>query len=296
LKILFCTLGRICYYSVRVRSGFVTFVGRPNVGKSTLVNAICGVKISIVSNKPQTTRTRIRGIHHSPDSQVVFVDTPGLHKPVTLLGEKVNATSLESAKDVDVVCLLVDATKPFGRGDQWVADHIDIANAFVIVNKTDKATREQVIAQLHAVSSLGAAEYFTVSARTGEGVQELLAALKALMPEGPAYYPEDMVTDTEDAQWIAELVREQLLAVLKDELPYSVATKVTEWEWPRVRCEIYVERESQKGMVIGKGGELLKQVGIAVRAQMPEGAFIELHVVVDKDWQQQADRLERFGY
>ena len=279
-----------------MRSGFVTFVGRPNVGKSTLVNAMCGVKISIVSNKPQTTRTRIRGIHHAPDSQVVFVDTPGLHKPVTLLGEKVNATALESAKDVDVVCLLVDATKPFGRGDQWVADHIDISKAFVVVNKTDKATREQVIAQLQAVSSLGAAEYFPVSARTGEGVQELLAALKELMPEGPAYYPEDRVTDTEDAQWIAELVREQLLAVLKDELPYSVATKVTEWEWPRVRCEIYVERESQKGMVIGKGGELLKQVGIAVRAQMPEGAFIELHVVVDKDWQQQADRLERFGY
>ncbi|MBJ7490966.1 MAG: GTPase Era, partial [Ilumatobacteraceae bacterium] len=153
-----------------MRSGFVTFVGRPNVGKSTLVNAMCGVKISIVSNKPQTTRTRIRGIHHAPDSQVVFVDTPGIHKPVTLLGEKVNATALESAKDVDVVCLLVDATKPFGRGDQWVADHIDIAKAFVIVNKTDKATREQVIAQLHAVSSLGAAEYFPVSARTGEGV------------------------------------------------------------------------------------------------------------------------------
>ena len=279
-----------------MRSGFVTFVGRPNVGKSTLVNAMCGVKISIVSNKPQTTRTRIRGIYHGPDSQLVFVDTPGIHKPVTLLGEKVNATALESAKDVDVVCLLVDATKPFGRGDQWVADHIDIAKAFVIVNKTDKATREQVIAQLHAVSSLGAAEYFPVSARTGEGVPELLAALKALMPEGPAYYPEDMVTDTEDSQWIAELVREQLLAVLKDELPYSVATVVTEWEWPRVRCEIYVERESQKGMVIGKGGELLKQVGIAVRAQMPEGAFIELHVVVDKDWQQHADRLERFGY
>lgn len=287
---------KICYYSVRVRSGFVTFVGRPNVGKSTLVNAICGVKISIVSNKPQTTRTRIRGIHHGTDSQIVFVDTPGLHKPVTLLGEKVNATALESARDVEVVCLLVDATKPFGRGDQWVADHIDIAKAFVVVNKTDKATREQVLAQLHAASSLGATEYFPVSARTGEGVPQLLAALSALMPEGPEYYPKDMVTDTEDAQWIAELVREQLLAVLKDELPYSVATKVTEWEWPRVRCEIYVERESQKGMVIGKGGELLKQVGIAVRSQMPEGAFIELHVVVDKDWQQHADRLERFGY
>jgi GTP-binding protein Era len=285
-----------CHYSDNVRSGFVTFVGRPNVGKSTLLNAICGVKISIVSNKPQTTRTRIRGVYHGVDTQVVFVDTPGLHKPVTALGERVNATALESVNDVDVVCLLVDACKPFGRGDQWVADHLDIRKAFVVVNKTDKATREQLFGQLQAVSVLGAAEYFPVSARTGDGVPQLLAALSDLMPEGPEYYPAGMVTDTEDTQWVAELVREQLLAVLKDELPYSVATKVTEWEWPRVRCEIYVERESQKGMVIGKGGELLKSVGIAVRAQMPEGAFIELHVVVDKDWQQRPERLERFGY
>ena len=293
---LFCTLQCKSHYIVLVRSGFVTFVGRPNVGKSTLVNAICGVKISIVSNKPQTTRTRIRGVYHGGETQIVFVDTPGLHKPVTPLGERVNATALDSVKDVDIVCLIIDACKPFGKGDQWVADRIDIKNAFVIVNKSDKATREQLMSQLQAVSALEAAEYFPVSARTGEGVPELLAALAARMPEGPEYYPADMVTDTDDSQWVAELVREQLLAVLKDELPYSVATKVTEWEWPRVRCEIYVERESQKGMVIGKGGELLKQVGTQVRAQMPEGAFIELHVVVDKDWQQNLDRLERLGY
>ena len=286
----------ICHYPVTVRSGFVTFVGRPNVGRSTLVNSICGSKVSIVSNKPQTTRTRVRGVHHTADGQIVFVDTPGIHKPITALGERVNATALDSVNDVDVVCLLIDACKPFGRGDQWVADHIDIRNAFVVVNKTDKASREQLFAQLQAVSVLEAAEYFPVSAVTGEGVPELLAALMQKMPEGPAYYPEDMVSDTDEAQWVAELVREQLLAVLKDELPYSVATRVTEWEWPRVRCEILVERESQKGMVIGKGGELLKKVGQNVRHQMAPGAFIELHVVVDKDWQQKPDRLERLGY
>ncbi len=279
-----------------MRSGFVTFVGRPNVGKSTLLNAICGSKVSIVSNKPQTTRTRIRGVYHGDGVQVVFVDTPGIHKPITALGERVNATALDSVSDVEVVCLLIDATKPFGRGDQWVADHIDVRNAFVVVNKTDKASREQLFAQLQAVSQLNAAEYFPVSARTGEGVPELLAALSAKMPEGPLYYPEEMVSDTEETQWVAELVREQLLAVLKDELPYSIATRVTEWEWPKVRCEILVERESQKGMVIGKGGELLKKVGQAVRAQMKPGAYLELHVSVDKDWQQKPDRLERLGY
>lgn len=279
-----------------MRSGFVAFVGRPNVGKSTLVNAICGAKVSIVSDKPQTTRTRVRGVYHGDDVQIVFVDTPGIHKPVTALGERVNATALDSVTDVDVVCLLIDACKPFGRGDQWVADRLDIERAFVVVNKTDKATKEQVLAQLQAVSSLGAAEYFPVSAATGEGVDALLKALIDAMPEGPAYYPEGMVTDHEEAQWVAELVREQLLAVLKDELPYSVATRVTEWEWPRIRCEILVERESQKGMVIGKGGELLKKVGQKVRAQLPEGAYIELHVAVDKDWQQKPDRLERLGY
>jgi GTP-binding protein Era len=290
------SLGSICHYSVSVRSGFVTFVGRPNVGKSTLLNAICGSKVSIVSNKPQTTRTRIRGVHHADNGQIVFVDTPGIHKPVTALGERVNATALDSVNDVDVVCLLIDACKPFGRGDQWVADHIDIQNAFVIVNKSDKATREQLLSQLQAVSVLGAAEYFPVSAVTGDGVPQLLNALMEKMPEGPAYYPVDMVSDTDEMQWVAELVREQLLAVLKDELPYSVATRITEWEWPRVRCEILVERESQKGMVIGKGGELLKKVGQNVRRQMKPGAFIELHVVVDKDWQQKPDRLERLGY
>lgn len=279
-----------------MRSGFVTFVGRPNVGKSTLVNAICGKKVSIVSNKPQTTRTRVRGVYHGDDVQIVFVDTPGIHKPVTALGERVNATALDSINDVEVVCLIIDATKPFGRGDQWVANNVDMANAFVIINKIDRAKPEIVLEQLKAVSGLGAREYFPVSATTGEGLDVLLSALLQEMPEGPAYYPEEMVSDTDEHTWVAELVREQLLAALKDELPYSVATKVTEWEWPKIRCEILVERESQKGMVIGKGGDLLKKVGIEVRKQLPKGAYLELHVTVDKDWQQRPDRLERLGY
>ena len=279
-----------------MRSGFVTFVGRPNVGKSTLVNAICGSKVSIVSNKPQTTRTRIRGVYYGDEVQIVFVDTPGIHKPVTALGERVNATALDSINDVEVVCLIIDATKPFGRGDQWVANNVDMAGAFVIINKIDRAKPEVVLEQLKAVAELGAREYFPVSATTGEGLEVLLGALLELMPEGPAYYPEEMVSDTDEHTWVAELVREQLLAALKDELPYSVATKVTEWEWPKIRCEILVERESQKGMVIGKGGDLLKKVGIEVRKQLPKGAYLELHVTVDKDWQQRPDRLERLGY
>ena len=279
-----------------MRSGFVALVGRPNVGKSSIVNAICGAKVSIVSNKPQTTRNRIRGVYHGEDTQIVFVDTPGIHKPVTLLGERVNAVALDSMSDVEVVCLVIDATKPFGRGDQWVASNIEMSTAFVIVNKIDRASPETVLEQLRAVSALGAAEYFPVSAESGEGLDVLLTALLDRMPEGPQYYPPELVSDTDEHKWVAELVREQLLAVLKDELPYSVATEVTEWEWPRVKCEIYVERDSQKGMVIGKGGELLKRVGSEVRRQMPPGAHLELHVTVDKDWQQRADRLERLGY
>lgn len=279
-----------------MRSGFVTLVGRPNVGKSTLVNAILGHKISIVSDKPQTTRTRVRGVFNRPDAQLVFVDTPGLHKPVTALGERVNATALDSVSDVDAVCLVLDATQPFGSGDRWVADRIDVRASIVLVNKVDMATRSQVMAQLAAASALGAAEYFPVSARTGEGLEPLVEHLVAMMPEGPMYYPDGVVSDVPEETWVAELVREQLLAVTRDELPYSIATRVTEWEWPRVRVEIVVERESQKGMVIGKKGAVLKEVGVRARAQMPEGAYLELHVKVDKDWQRRADRVARLGY
>lgn len=279
-----------------MRSGFVTLVGRPNVGKSTLVNAMCGEKVSIVSDKPQTTRHRVMGVRTTDECQVVFVDTPGLHKPVTALGERVNSTALESLQDVDMACLVIDATKPFGSGDQWVASHIKMASAIVILNKIDAVKPQEVIAQLVACSKLGASEYFPVSARTGKGIPELLAFLTERLPEGPQYFPTETVRDQPDEQWVAELVREQLLAVTHDELPYSIATRVSEWEWPRIRVEIIVERESQKGMVIGKGGLVLKEAGRLARAQLPEGVFLELFVKVDKDWQRRPDRVQRLGY
>ncbi|MFM8266870.1 MAG: GTPase Era [Ilumatobacteraceae bacterium] len=279
-----------------MRSGLIALVGRPNVGKSSLVNAMCRHKVSIVSDKPQTTRHRIMGVRTTPAAQLVFVDTPGLHKAVTALGERVNATALESLVDVDIPCLVIDATKPFGSGDRWVARHLDLPRSIVIVNKIDAVGPERVAAQLAAAGELGAAEYFPVSARTGAGIDTLVEHLAARLPEGPLYFPADVHSDQPEEQWVAELVREQLLAVTHDELPYSIATRVTEWEWPRIRVEILVERESQKGMVIGKGGAVLKEVGTRVRAQLPEGAFVELFVKVDKDWQRRPDRVERLGY
>jgi GTPase len=280
-----------------VRSGFVTLVGRPNVGKSSLVNTICGEKVSIVSDKPQTTRHRVRGVLTRPDGQLVFVDTPGLHKPVTALGRKVNATAIESVGDtdasVDVVCLVLDATAPFGTGDRWVAGHLDLPRAIVVVNKIDRASRDQVMAQLAAAGELGAESYFPVSARSGEGIDTLVDHLVNRLPEGPALFPDDIVRDLPEEQWVAELVREQLLTVTRDELPYSIATRVSEWEGNRITVEIIVERGSQKGMVIGRRGAVLKQVGERARRQLPEGTYLDLRVKVDKDWQRRPDRVDR---
>jgi GTP-binding protein Era len=280
-----------------MKSGFVTLVGRPNVGKSSLVNAICGAKVSIVSDKPQTTRHRVRGILNRPDAQLVFVDTPGLHKPVTALGRKVNETAIDSVGEseagVDVVCLVLDATAPFGKGDRWVAGHLDLPTTVVVVNKVDRASREQVLAQLTAAAELDAESYFPVSARTGAGLDAFIDHLVARAPDGPAFFPTDVVRDVPEEQWVAELVREQLLAVTRDELPYSIATRVSEWEGDRITVEIIVERESQKGMVIGKGGAVLKQVGERVRRQLPEGTSVFLRVKVDKDWQRRPDRVNR---
>ena len=277
------------------RSGFASLVGRPNVGKSTVLNAILGQKVSIVSDKPQTTRHQVRGVLHRADAQLVFVDTPGLHKPVSALGERLNRTASEAFDGVDVVCLVLDATQPLGRGDRFVAARCP-SDLVVVVNKIDRASRAQVASQLAAAAELNAEAYFPVSGRTGEGLPELVEHLVARLPEGPPLYPADVVADMPEAQWVAELVREQLLRATREELPYSIATRVTEWEWPRIRVEILVERESQKGMVIGKGGAVLKQAGTQARRQLPEGAHLELFVKVDKDWQRRPDRVERLGY
>ena len=278
-----------------MKSGFVTFVGRPNVGKSTLINRILGTKVSIVSDKPQTTRTQVRGVLNRPDAQLVFVDTPGIHKPRTTLGERLNASAVDAIGGVDVVCLVLDATAPVGRGDEFVARRVP-NDAIVVLNKVDIASRDDVLAQLARAGEFELAEYFPVSARTGDGVDALVERLVELLPEGPRYYPDDMVTDVPEAFWVAELVREQLLAVTREELPHSIATRVTEWDWPRIRCEILVERESQKGIAIGKGGAVLKHVGTEVRKQLPPGAFLELQVKVDPDWQRRPRALDRLGY
>jgi GTP-binding protein Era len=274
------------------RSGFVAVVGRPNAGKSTLINRMVGQKVSIVSAKPQTTRHRVLGVLNRGDAQAVLVDTPGLHKPITALGERLNATAHESLSDVDVVLVVIDATRPVGKGDRWVLERTP-RDAIVVLNKVDAAKPDLIARQLAALADEDRAAYFPVSARTGAGVDELVADVLGRLPEGPAYFPPGDVTDMPEPAFVAELVREQLLGVLREELPYSVATRIAVWDWPHVKVEILVERDSQKGMVIGKGGSVLKQVGTKVREQLAEGAYLELQVKVLKDWQHRPELVDR---
>jgi GTP-binding protein Era len=326
----------------------VAVVGRPNVGKSTLVNAMVGTKVAITSSRPNTTRHRILGVLHDPaaDAQVVFVDTPGIHRPRSTLGSRLNETATDALNDVDVIMVIVDGTAAIGPGDKTVLersvrqvqrvtaaaarsagagqidpepddpagaddDNDDVAvdvppGLIVVVNKADKANNAQVMERLlqakAAVDTLTApdeladVEYFPVSARTGKGVDGLTAYLIARLPEGPPFFPDDVITDTPEALWVAELVREQLLAKTRDELPHAITCRVTEWEWPHIRVEIIVERDSQKAIVIGKGGEVLKAVGIAVREELPEGTYLDLHVKVERHWQNRDDMLNRLGY
>jgi GTPase len=308
-----------------VRSGFVAVVGRPNVGKSTLVNRMVGAKVTITSARPNTTRYRILGVLHdtAADAQVVFVDTPGIHRPRSTLGTRLNETATDSLSDVDVIMPVVDATAAIGPGDRTVLErsvseirratsaathdrHDESAGPpalVVVVNKIDRAPGGQVLERLaeakgavDALAEQPATEYFPVSARTGQGVDELTGHLVARLREGPPFFPADVVTDTPDALWVAELVREQLLARTRDELPHAITCRVTEWEWPHIRVEIIVERESQKAIVIGTGGEVLKAVGTAVRKALPEGTYLDLHVKVERRWQNRDELLDRLGY
>jgi GTP-binding protein Era len=304
------------------------------VGKSTLVNAMVGTKVTITSPRPNTTRSQIRGVLNRPDAQAVLVDTPGLHKPRTPLGERMNDSASSSLDDVDVVVAMVEATGAIGPGDKMVLAHgarrvralawaaklqaeLGVPQAarpgrpalLVVVNKIDQVTDDRILTHLAGVAavieSVGTGdgvsdplpvEYFPVSALDGVGVDVLVEAVLSRLPVGPRLYPEGMVTDVVEAFWIADLVREQLLHRVEDELPHSIACRVTEWDWPRVRCEILVERDSQKGIVIGKGGATLKAVGTAVREQMPPGAYLELFVRVEKRWQYRQDALDRLGF
>lgn len=280
------------------RSGFVTFVGRPNVGKSTLINRILGTKVSITAPTPNTTRRRVHGIVNRADAQIVLVDTPGMHKPKTRLGTRLNESARAALDDVDVVCLVVDATAPIGPGDRRIAGALP-SDAVVVVNKIDVASRPETLAQLaraEAELGLAGAEYFPVSARTGAGVGELVDHLVARLPEGEPYFPSDVVSDVPEAFFVAELVREQLLKTVRDELPHAIACEVTEWDWPYIRCEIFVERPSQRPIVVGTKGQVLKSVGQAVRRQLPPGAYLDLHVSVEPDWQRRGELIDRLGY
>jgi GTP-binding protein Era len=280
------------------RSGFVSIVGRPNVGKSTLVNRILGEKVSITSWNPNTTRTAIRGVLNGDGYQIVFVDTPGIHRPRTELGTRLNATATAAVSDVDVNVLVIEASAPIGPGDRFVAARLP-KDSIVVVNKLDAVDPKKVFEQLeHAQRELGLddSEFFPISARTGKGVPELVAHLVGRLQPGPRFYDEDVVRDTPDPVFVAELVREQLLRVAREELPHSIACRVVEWEWPYVRCEILVERESQKGIVIGRGGDVLKAAGEAARAQLPDGTYLDLVVRVERDWQRRGDVIDRLGY
>jgi GTP-binding protein Era len=300
------------------RSGLVALAGRANVGKSTLVNAMVGTKVSIVSDKPQTTRGPARAVLSTERAQVVLVDTPGLHKPRSLLGQRLNRTAIGALEGVEVVVMVVDGKAGVGGGDRFVAGLLGQRHVCV-VNKIDGMRRAAVLAQLQAVAGWGFDEYFAVSARSGTGVSDLLGALVRRLPEGPPLYPVDrgrdagtaglgpsgprvatpgrgvVIRDMGEPAWVAELVREQLLALAHDELPYSIACRVTEWDWPYVRCEILVERESQKGIVIGRAGSVLGRVGAAVRAQLPPGTYLDLSVRVARDWQREPKMLGRLG-
>jgi GTP-binding protein Era len=290
------------------RSGLVAVVGRPNVGKSTLVNALVGTKVAIVSDRPQTTRRGIRGVLTTDAFQVAFTDTPGFHKPRTLLGERLNQTVSASVESVDAVVLVVDAKAGIGRGDAFAYERqVGPAECprLCAVNKVDALKHHEVIPQLAAAGALGEFdEIVPVSARQGAGVQELLTLIVERLPEGPALYPKGESTDLPLEVALAEMVREKALEVTREEVPHSVAVVVEEMEreegLTRIHASILVERDSQKGILIGKGGDVLKRIGTRSRAEMEPmlgtKVFLDLRVKVLKDWQRDPKALDRLGF
>jgi GTP-binding protein Era len=289
------------------RSGFVAIVGRPNVGKSTLVNTLVGEKVSITSNKPQTTRSAVRGVLDAPNVQAVFVDTPGYHKPRTLLGERLNELVRSSWSDVDVVLLVLDGKSGIGAGDaKVVADLSPGISTICVVNKLDLMSKGQVAEALTAAARLGDFDEFVpVSAKSGVGTEIVTRLVLERLPEGPMYYPAGTRTDQPPPVFVAELVREKLLARAREELPHSIAVMTEDYTERddgllEIRATIYVERESQKGIVIGKGGDTIKAVGTAARHEIEalfgRKVFLELRAKVEKDWQRHAHALERLGF
>ena len=296
------------------RSGFACLVGRPNAGKSTLTNALVGEKVAITSGRPQTTRHTIRGIVHREDAQLVLVDTPGLHRPRTLLGERLNTLVRDTLAEVDVVVFCVPADQKVGPGDRFIAGELAPlmtgrrrTPVVVAVTKADTVGRAELAEQLLAVSALGEwDDVVPVSARDGFQVGELTDVLVGHLPEGPELYPDGELTDEPEAVMVAELVREAALEGVRDELPHSLAVVVDEIS-PRpdghvvdVRVNLFVERDSQKGIVIGRGGSRLREVGTRARTGIErllgQKVFLDLHVKVAKDWQRDPKQLGRLGF
>ncbi|GAB1817006.1 GTPase Era [Herbidospora sp. RD11066] len=293
------------------RAGFAAFVGRPNVGKSTLMNALVGTKVAITSSKPQTTRRVIRGIVHRPDAQLVIVDTPGLHRPRTLLGERLDSLVLATLTEVDVLGFCVPANEPIGKGDRFIAEKLAAVKktpVVAVVTKCDLASREQVAKQLLAVSELAEfAEIVPVSAVGDDQLDVLADLLTARLPESPPLYVDGVLTDEPEQTLVAELIREAALEGVRDELPHSIAVVVDEMG-PRegrddlldVYAHMFVERDSQKAIVIGPKGSRLKDVGSRARHQIEallgSRVYLDLRVSVAKEWQRDPKQLRRLGF
>ncbi|MEB4616646.1 GTPase Era [Leucobacter sp. M11] len=291
------------------RAGFVSFVGRPNVGKSTLTNALVGEKVAITSPQPQTTRRTIRGIVHRPEGQLIIVDTPGMHRPRTLLGERLNALVKTTLGDVDVIGFCVPANEKLGPGDRFINDELDgfpRAKKVAIVTKMDVASREEAIDQLARIGELRDWDaVIPLSAVAGEQLDVLTEVVLGLMPVSPALYPEETLTDEGDEDRVAELIREAALDGVRDELPHSIAVTVEdrverEDGLIEIYANIFVERDSQKGIIIGKGGSRLRSVGERARAGIEpllgQRVFLSLRVKVLKDWQRDPKSLGKLGF
>ena len=289
------------------RSGFVSIVGRPNSGKSTLVNRLVGEKVSIVTDKPQTTRNVIRGILTRPEGQIVFLDTPGIHKPIHRMNERMMEAVRSAMSEVDVLALTVDASVPFGRGDEFTLELIKPVQVprFLLLNKIDKIPKKDLLPKIDRYAKLASFdEVIPISALTGDGAETFVQEVLKRLPAGPQFYPEDQFSDQQERTMAAEMIREKLIDLTHDELPHSTAVIIERFEegdaLHRIYASIFVERESQKGIIIGKSGSLLKEVGIAARKDLEKlldrQVYLELHVKVRKAWRDDEDALKSLGF
>lgn len=291
-----------------MKSGFVSIVGRPNVGKSTLLNAIIGEKIAIVTDKPQTTRTRIQGIYTDSCGQIIFIDTPGIHKPKHLLGEYMVKVSTRTLMEVDIIYYMTDVTRPFGGGEQFILDQLQgvTVPVFLLVNKIDLVTADMVNEYIGDFTSrINFKEVIPLSAAQGDNIPWLLERTYENLPEGPLYYPEDDLTDQPISFIVSELIREKALILTQDEVPHSLAVEIEEFKNQQdkkayIRAVIYTERESQKGIIIGKNGQMLKNIGEQSRQEIESflqtKVYLDLWVKVKKNWRDSETNLGQLGY